>query len=82
MSYIGQSRRSILVRYKEHEKSFRLNHPIQSAVVAHMLEKGHTFGLKLLKEVSNPNEWKRMNVDDIPINRLLLPKSNGLWKNL
>lgn len=88
-SYIGQSRRAIICRFKEHERDFRLNHPTKSAVAGHMLQFGHSFNIKsfsLLKEVQNPlhlNAWETyfinntpnlMNIEDAPLNSLLIPR--------
>jgi hypothetical protein len=55
--YIGQTRRKIKVRHREHKDHQRLNHPQLSAIAEHAIENNHTVGdIELLKEVRKP--WK------------------------
>jgi hypothetical protein len=60
--YIGQSRRRVEKRWKEHQAAFRLNQPQKSAVANHCLSQGHKIGEKsLVKEVTSVlelNAWE------------------------
>lgn len=91
MSYIGQTRRSVKIRYSEHEAHTRLGHSSKSAVAEHMLSNQHKFNIenvKLLKSVPNPyhlDAWESlyinnsnnlMNKEDAPINSFLLQGKN------
>lgn len=84
--YIGQSRRRIVERFKEHQSHTKHKHMEKSAVALHMVENGHSFdrtGFKLLKEVRKP--WfldatesffmsqaeNLMNLEEAPINSFL-----------
>lgn len=54
--YIGQTRRNISTRFKEHVDMRRA---VKSAVIAHITDKKHSItreGLKLVKQVNN--EWE------------------------
>lgn len=60
LKYFGQSRREILIRYKEHCGYVRNNHPEKSAVASHALRELHlnfdtkdTSNLKMIKPVSD-----------------------------
>jgi hypothetical protein len=54
MKYVGQSRRRVEQRWKEHEAAKRLNHPQKSAIAEHTLNMNHEMGeKKLLREVIN-----------------------------
>jgi hypothetical protein len=53
-NYVGQTRRRIDTRIKEHERALRLKQEDKSAVALHCLEKKHGIGdYTVLKEVSN-----------------------------
>jgi hypothetical protein len=56
LSYIGQTRRNIKTRFKEHMAHFKYNRPEKSSIAQHMIETGHEItenNLKLLKETPN-----------------------------
>lgn len=81
--YIGQTRRPILKRFKEHFAHVKYNEPEKSSVAQHMLDNNHNFNLqnlKLIRNVNNPyeldafeslhifkNKNNLMNGDDGPI---------------
>jgi hypothetical protein len=62
--YIGQTKRCLKTRFKEHYSSIRLNHPEKSNIARHVLQKindsqDHTISLDqltLIKEVRKPSE--------------------------
>ena len=66
--YIGQSRRSVGVRGKEHLAHFKNNRFGKSSVADHILETEHPFPLKnlsLVKEVNDPfllNPWESLYI--------------------
>lgn len=80
-SYIGQTKRRVKTRWKEHESAMRNYQSTKSAVAEHCLKWRHKVGKKkLLKEVTNPfelNAWESyymgkaqnelLNIDDPPI---------------
>jgi Reverse transcriptase (RNA-dependent DNA polymerase)/GIY-YIG catalytic domain len=87
--YIGQSRRRVQERWKEHDAAYRLNQPRKSAVAEHAIVSGHKIGeKKLLKEVTNNfelNAWESsfiankillMNLEDAPIRSELFSLSS------
>lgn len=56
LSYIGQTRRPILTRYKEHFGHITKNRPEKSSVADHVISTGHSVslgGLSLLKQVNH-----------------------------
>ena len=54
-SYVGQTRRRMETREKEHERAITSKQPEKSALASHCLEEHHTKGeCKLLKKVGNP----------------------------
>jgi len=67
--YIGQTKRSIRTRFKEHTSNIRLNHPEKSAIANHCITTGHTIrenNLKILKPVSNSyylNAWETFYIN-------------------
>lgn len=88
--YIGQSRRRVHERWKEHENAYRLKQPNKSAVAEHMLSHKHEIGdKKLIREVTNPyelNAWESyhietsiglMNMEEAPINSKLFKFSHN-----
>jgi hypothetical protein len=62
--YIGQTKRCLKTRFKDHYSSIRLNHPEKANIARHVLQKinysqDHTISLDqltLIKEVRKPNE--------------------------
>ena len=70
--YIGQTKRKIHTRFKEHFSNLKLNHPEKSAIAQHCLEESHSISkqnLKLLKSVNKPkylNAWETfyINLED------------------
>jgi len=53
--YIGQTRRKINIRLKEHKYHFKKNNADKSAIAQHAIQSKHSFsGIKLLKEVQKP----------------------------
>jgi hypothetical protein len=79
-TYIGQSKRRVQERWKEHDAAIRLKQPQKSAVAEHMIECGHSVGeKKLLKEVTSPvelnawesfyisNNYNLLNLEEAPI---------------
>lgn len=88
--YVGQSRRKIFERFKEHVSHTKHKHVNKSAVALHMVENEHTFdktNFKLLKEVQNwrcldaTESWymsqddNLMNLEEAPINSFLFYKN-------
>lgn len=76
--YIGQTRRNILQRFKEHIAHVKYNRPEKSAVAEHMIENNHlniTAGdLKLIKEIQNNNQldaWECIYINKNTNNELL-----------
>lgn len=53
--YIGQTRRPILKRFKEHFAHLKYNEKEKSSVAEHMLENSHSFSLQNLKLIRNVN---------------------------
>lgn len=59
LKYVGQTRRPISTRYKEHIAHFRFNRPEKSSVARHISETGHGIppeNLRLVKEVCDYRE--------------------------
>lgn len=55
-TYIGQTKRNIKQRYKEHFSHIKYNRPEKSAFAQHILEEGHNTNVNnvtLLKDVKN-----------------------------
>lgn len=84
--YIGQTKRNITTRFKEHTAHFKYNRPEKSSVAAHMLENEHfdIKDVKLIKQIQNAasldaweslyihrNRQNVMNTDTAPINSIL-----------
>ncbi len=54
MKYIGQTKRKIRTRLKEHKANFKNYQDEKSAIVKHSMQFNHSFSsIKLLKEVQN-----------------------------
>lgn len=70
LKYIGQTRRNILTRFKEHSAHIKYNQPEKSAVAQHVLDFDHfninkEENLKLLKNVnhvSKLNAWESLYI--------------------
>ena len=85
--YVGQTKRSIITRFKEHVRNFRDLDEEKSAVAKHMMNERHVFDetqLRLLKQVNensrlsfwaNLEIWRRrnclMNLDPLSTSKLL-----------
>lgn len=57
--YVGQTKRSISTRYKEHIAHFRFNRPEKSSVARHIWDTGHGMpadSIRLIKTVNNYRE--------------------------
>lgn len=83
MKYIGQTRRNIGIRFKEHLSHIKNKHPEKSAIALHALSNNHgnieDYEMKLLKHVQKQNQldcWESlymarnensMNIDEAPI---------------
>lgn len=59
--YIGQTRRSIKSRFKEHIRHIDKNETDKSSVAKHMAENMHTTSIDNLKLISNVNKYYRLN---------------------
>ena len=70
LMYIGQTKRAIIKRFKEHSANIKHNQPDKSAVALHALELDHfnitsDNNLKLLKQVNNNrklNAWESLHL--------------------
>lgn len=92
--YVGQTKRNIQKRFKEHVSHVKHNRPEKSAVAQHSITTGHLFSsknLKILKQVKNPkflNAWESYLInktkeehslnEDCPIQNSCLLKYNFL----
>lgn len=85
--YIGQTKRSIKIRGKEHFSHFKYNRPDKSAMVKHCLDENHHFKIensKLLKNVTKPNTldaWETFYINkyrNIIVNNDLGPIQDSL----
>jgi hypothetical protein len=79
--YVGQTKRKLITRYKEHDAALRKNQPSKSAIAQHCIEESHKIGpIKLLKEVRRTQQldaWeslfisrageKLVNIENAPI---------------
>ena len=65
-SYIGQTRRRIETREKEHERALKSKQPEKSALASHCLEEKHGKGeCTLVKKVGNVfhlNDWESLHI--------------------
>lgn len=59
--YIGQSRRAIIKRFKEHDASTRKNEPEKSSVAKHMITNDHSFDISNLKLVHKVDKFYELN---------------------
>ena len=59
--YIGQTKRPIVTRFKEHIAHFRFNRPEKSAVAQHILETSHPIELKNLKLIRTVTNNRELN---------------------
>lgn len=66
LKYIGQTKRRLEIREKEHERAVRLKQPNKSSVAQHCLTQGHRMGTcKLVKKVDREREldaWESMYI--------------------
>jgi hypothetical protein len=69
-TYIGQTKRTIHTRFKEHIAHIKYNRPTKSAIAAHTLQKGHlnigVNNLSLLKAVNDKNQldaWESLYIN-------------------
>ena len=56
--YVGQNKRNVLTRWKEHHKEYGKDSREKSSIADHALDEGHQClesGLKLLKEINQPS---------------------------
>jgi GIY-YIG catalytic domain. len=63
--YIGQTKKNLEMRTKEHFRNLRLNHTDKSAITSHFLNTGHEINnsVNLLKSVNRKNElisWEKI----------------------
>lgn len=83
--YIGQTKRKIGTRFKEHISHFRFNRPEKSSVAAHILDTEHPVlpsDLKLLKSVKNSREldaWESRFI--FKFNNNILNQDSGMIPN-
>lgn len=81
--YVGQSRRSIETRFKEHLAYFRSTRDSKSSVADHMLTTGHlqySYELRLLKSIQNPQHldaWESMFISQYKKRRKKLMNSDN-----
>jgi hypothetical protein len=79
-TYIGQTKRSIQIRFKEHLKTFQRNDSTTSSVAKHMISKKHTFdetNLKLVKHVRDPQQLDAFESIEILRQKPAMNTDNG-----
>lgn len=64
MQYIGQTRRAIIKRYKEHRCHSIKNDPDKSSVAKHMNELNHHFDQSSLKLICRVNKFYELNAQE------------------
>ena len=77
--YVGQTKRSISTRYKEHIAHFKYNRPEKSSVARHIFDTSHampTDSLRLVKTVNNYRELDSYESIYIHRNRCKLMNSD------
>lgn len=85
--YIGQTRRALIKRFKEHKRHTKKNATEKSSVARHMTENGHCFDISSLKLVKRVDEFYKLNAfESFYINRIknkhtLMNENNGPIKN-
>lgn len=86
--YIGQTKRNLNTRYKEHTSHIRFNRPEKSSVALHALQEDHLNinGISLLKHVQNASEldaWESLFINrnkNSICNTDIEPISSNLFK--
>ena len=81
LSYVGQTSRSLKIRYQEHMRYIRSNNP-QSAYARHILRNQHEYGtmnnlMTLLKPLNNPNmltPYKQFYIQSLHREGKLIPE--------
>lgn len=83
--YIGQTKRNLKIRYKEHFSHIKYNREEKSAVAKHCLQNSHTISKdnsKIIKVISNPkdlNAWETYFINKT--NSTLMNNENGPIQN-
>lgn len=85
MKYVGQTKRNIKTRFKEHTSHITHNRPEKSAIAKHCLETDHTISInntKLLKNITKSNELNAW--ESLFINKMdnLVNNDNGPIQNV
>lgn len=66
MSYIGQTRRNLQKRFKEHQACFKYSNVERSAMAKHAISLNHSFTkINLMKEVQNYkylDAWETLHI--------------------
>lgn len=86
--YIGQTKRKLITRFKEHVNYVKNNNIDKSALALHFHETGHTFNIDNLKLLRGSNHWNLNMLESIEMykhkNKLLnfdlSPLNNSLLK--
>lgn len=60
--YIGQTKRELHSRPKEHLRYVKNNEPYKSGIVEHVLEEEHSIDLSSFKLIECENQYKRLNI--------------------
>jgi len=83
LSYVGQTSRSLSIRYKEHIRYIRSNNP-QSAYALYILQNRHEYGpvnntMTLIKHINNRSlllPYEQYHIQSLHHNRKLIPEQN------
>ena len=83
LSYVGQTSRSLNIRFQEHIRYIRYNNP-QSAYTLHILQNQHEYGhinstMTLLKPLNNPNlllPYEQYYIQSLHQERRLIPEQS------
>lgn len=87
MVYVGQTRRALIKRFKEHRCHTRKNEPDFSSVAKHMLDNDHNFDLSSLKLIQRVDNFYELNAtESFYINKFknsnnLMNENDGPIKN-
>lgn len=60
--YIGQTKRELMIRAKEHIRYVKKNEPHKSGIVEHVLDKKHSIDLTCFNLLECEQQYKRLNV--------------------